>query len=147
MRWRLVDRVTAFEPWQTISGVKAVSLEEYYLLEPLGRQGVFPESLIIECCRQMLGWLVAASSGFETAAVLDEVEEFTFHGEAVMGQVLVLELVVSQEEGGRVSADCRVAGEAGPIATGRLCCALVPLASRADPGQLTGAWQEIHGTA
>jgi 3-hydroxymyristoyl/3-hydroxydecanoyl-(acyl carrier protein) dehydratase len=147
MRWRLVDRVTDLEPWQRIAGVKAVSLEEYYLLEPLGRQGVFPESLVIECCQQMFGWLVAASSDFETAAVLDEVDTFTFHREATMGQVLTLELAVSREAEGRVSADCRVTAETGPIASGRLGCVLVPLAEGADPGELRGAWQEIHGTA
>lgn len=147
MRWRFVDRVTAFEPWQHIAGRKAVSLEEYHLLQPLGREGVLPESLTIECCAELARWLVAASSSFTQATVLSEVEQFAFNRPAGMGCVLRVEVLVAARAEERLTVDCRITGDDAAVASGRIALAIVDLAELLDAGELAGLWRELYGEA
>ena len=147
MRWRFVDKVTALEPWQQIAGRKAVSLEEYYLLQPLGREGVLPESLLIECCVELVRWLITASSSFEWAALLGGIEEFVFERPARMGDLLQFDVRVIERSERELSADCRVNSEAVAVASGRLAFALVPLHKLSTRGELEGLWQELYDTA
>ncbi len=147
MRWRLVDRVTAFEPWCAIAGAKAVSLEEYYLLEPLGRQGVLPEALVIECCVELVRWLVAASSSFEQGATLTGIEGFAFRREVGIGELLRSDIRLNGRREEQFAAECRVASGSTPVASGRLTFALTPLDEWFEPEELAGLWQELHGAA
>jgi hypothetical protein len=156
MRWRFVDRVTAFEPWLRIAGRKAVSLEEYKLLRPFGREGVLPETLVLECCVEHLRWLIAASSGFRQACVLEEVVSFAFSTPAGMGAVLEVDVRLTGP--GRVpagepsperslEAECRVRAVGVEVASGRIRAGLVPLADGFDPGFVQGLWKDLHGQA
>ncbi|HOX07744.1 MAG TPA: hypothetical protein PK280_15195 [Planctomycetota bacterium] len=147
MRWRFVDRVTAFGPWQSIAGRKAVSLEEYKLLEPLGRQGVLPESLVLECCVELARWLVAASSDFRQACVLEGIDGFEFRSEAVMGEILEVEArLTGSPEAGPLRAECRVKVGAREVAGGSIALGLVPLAEGFDPDFTASMWRELHGS-
>ena len=47
MRWQLTDHIDQFEPWSRITGRKAVSLEEAYLLERFGVHGYAPEAIVV----------------------------------------------------------------------------------------------------
>ena len=145
MRWRFVDRITAFEPWQAIAGRKAVSLEEYYLLRPLGREGILPESLVLESCVELARWLVAASSGFARVAELAAIERFALHRQATPGEVLHVDGRVIAAADPQLSLDCRVAAEGGPVAAGRLEFAVVSADGRYPVGELEELWREIHG--
>jgi len=146
VRWRFADRITAFEPWARVAGRKAVSLEEYKLLEPLGREGILPESLVLECCVEHVRWLVAASSGFRQTCVLEEVEEFKFAGEAGMGAVLEVEAELSEtRRDGPIEAACRITCSGRALAVGRLRVGLVPLAEGFDPELTESLWRELHG--
>ena len=146
MRWRFADRIIAFEPWARVAGRKAVSLEEYQLLDPLGREGVCPESLLLECCVEHVRWLVAASSGFQEACVLEEVEEFKFAGEAGMGAVLEVAAELSgTRRDGPIEAACRITCSGRELAAGRLRVGLVPLAEGFDPELTESLWRELHG--
>lgn len=145
MRWRLVDKITDFEPWRSIGGRKAVSLEEYYLLQPVGREGVLPESLVLECCAELARWLAAASSGFERMAELGGVERFVFERQAVLGDVLHIDERVAELGDSGLSVECRVAAETGTVASGRLALSLVPVGSAFRPGELEELWREIDG--
>lgn len=146
MKWRFVDRVTLFDPWHEIAGIKAVSLEEYYLLEPLGRRGVLPEVLVLECCVQLTAWLVAAGSGFHYTARLVAVDEFRLVREAAMGDVLGLHAIVRWHDQAAVELDCSAALGDTPVATAAITCGIVPVQARTAASR-AALWGEICGEA
>jgi len=145
MRWRFVDKITYFQPWQTIVGRKTVSLEEYYLLQPLGCEGVLPQSLLIECCVELARWLTAASTEFDRVSELADIERFAFDSEAVLGEVLHIDGRGVEMSDPQFSVECSVAAEAGFVASGRLTLSLVPARDAFRPGELEELWREIHG--
>jgi len=147
MRWRFVDQVTSFEPWRAIAGRKAVSLEEYYLLQPLGREGAAPESLVLESCVELARWLVAASSGFCDIADLVAVEQFALGEEATTGTVLHIAERAARRTARRLFVDCRVTAEDKMLAFGRLGLSVVPADRAFYSRELQELWQEIHGPA
>jgi len=123
MRWQFTDKLELLQPWQSLRGTKAVSLEEYCLCEPLGREGVLPESIVIECCVHVAQWLVARSSGFRLTCELEAIDAFRFTGEAARGEVIAIDVNATpdfQEDvaGGRLHARCSVSCE--DVAGGRL---------------------------
>ena len=144
MRWRLVDRVDRFESWRLIAGRKAVSLEEYSLLEPLGRRGVLPESLVLACCVELVRWLAAASSGFELTGALESVEDMNFARQARPGAALEIG-VQAARDGDALRADCAVRCGGQELAAGRLGLALMPLAESFDREWVEGVWKELRG--
>ena len=144
MRWRFIDRVTRFEPWSAIEGVKAVSLEEYGLLEPLGRKGQFPETLVLEAGVHLARWLVAASSAFEQSGELDRVDGFALHGDVRAGAALGLSLAVTRRDAAAigVAADVRSAGRL--VASGAFGLSLSPLRETAVPEDQRTLWRELY---
>ena len=145
MRWRFTDRVERFEPWRAIETRKAVSLEEYSLLERFGREGAFPESLVLECCVEAARWLVAASSGFDQAGVLEAVESFAFSGPAGMGDALEIKVALAGPAGQPpLQLDCRVTAAGRTVAAGRIAVGLVPLAEGFDRDWVGGLWRELY---
>ena len=147
MRWRFVDKVTSLEPWRRITGRKAVSLEEYYLLERTGREGVLPESLVVECCVELVRWLVAASSSFALMSALEEIDGFTFARTAAIGELLRLDAEVAEKDDSIISTECQVTVNGTAIASGRLRSCLLPLGVGFEPGELEGLWRELYGPA
>ena len=143
MRWRFVDRIDEFEPWARISGRKSVSLEEHSLLARLGREGVLPESLMVESCVQLARWLVAKSSGFEQTCLLAGIDNFTVEREVGMGESLLMTLVVRDRSEDNFRVDCEV----GDAAQGELLLTLIPLAETCDPENTATMWHEIYGQA
>jgi len=143
MRWRFVDRVDEFEPWARISGRKSVSLEEYSLLARLGREGVLPESLVVESCVHLARWLAAKSSDFEQTCLLAGIGSFTFEREIGMGDSLLMTLVVQDRSEERLKVHCEVSN----AAQGELLLSLIPLAETCDPENTATMWHEIHGQA
>ena len=146
MRWRFVDRIGEFEPWSAISGRKAVSLEEYFLLDPMGRQGVLPETLVLESCVDLVRWLVARSSEFRKTCVLRDVAEFTFQEPVRMGQALDLTIVVRRRDEDGLGADCRVHIGAAQVAEGALEVGFLALADAMDPEETSTLWQELYAS-
>jgi len=147
MRWRFVDRVTHYEPWQAIEGRKAVSLEEYLLLDRLGRRGVLPESLVMECCVDLVRWLAMASSGFAIGALLAEAEAFAFDCPARMGRLLQVSARVTGKSEIDLYADCRVVSDDGVVASGRLGFRLTPLPASIGTHSRAGLWCELYAGA
>jgi hypothetical protein len=145
MRWRLIDRITRFEAWRAIEGRKAVSLEEYSLLEPLGRKGAFPESLMLESCVHLARWLVAASSGFERLCVASEVERFQIDRGATAGAVLDVSVTVSSRHADALRVACGVSSESRGIGRGAFEVSLFPLDAAAAAADMRTLWQELHG--
>jgi hypothetical protein len=147
MRWRFVDRVTAFRPWLSISGLKAVSLEEYYLLEPLGREGVLPESLVAECCVELARWLVIASSSFSQSARLSEIVGFEAHQEVTMGDVIEVQAVLQRRTARTVSVQCTSVTGGMSKASGTLRLVLIPAADALEQDEAEECWRGLYGTS
>ena len=147
MRWRLVDHMSDFVPWVSIAGRKAISLEEYLLLEPFGRQGFLPESLILEGCVELARWLVAASSGFSLTAALSRVREFRVDEPTGIGQLLDLTARARTRRRDELELECRVTSTAKPVAGGTITVAFMPTSECFDPTALETLWGELYGAA
>ncbi len=147
MRWRFVDRIEAFEPWRTIRGRKAISLEEYSLLAPWGRDGEFPESLVLESCVELGRWLVAASSSFELAAVMAEAEDLRFEVPAGMGMLLRIAARAERRTGTDLSLQCQVHCSPHRVALGQVRLEFVSLAEHFDPDSMKAVWEDLYGAA
>jgi hypothetical protein len=143
MRWRFVDKVESFQPWQAATGRKAISFEEASLCERLGRKGVLPESLVLESCVQLVRWLVAASSEFATTCLLTEVERFALLHKVGMGDSLALAATVLGREAGRLRVECRVECRGQAVAEGVLSVELLPLSACAPPEDTRSLWREL----
>jgi hypothetical protein len=76
MKWRMVDAVLQYTPWDELYALKVVSFEERTLLERWGRPGEFPASLCVEWCVEAARWLTATSSDFALTAALDNISGF-----------------------------------------------------------------------
>lgn len=147
MRWRFVDRVTAFEPWTRIEGRKCVSLEEYSLLDAFGREGEFPESLVIESCVQFARWLVAASSGFRQFSTLVSVGGFLFENTVRPGHALDVAVTITARSDDLIETRCEVSVPSGTVGKGVLCLRIVPLHDFNDPDNMRVMWKELRGQA
>ncbi len=147
MKWRFLDRIDKLEPCRSITGRKAVSLEEYDLLVPFGRKGVLPESLLLECAVAAGRWLACVSSDFRSTALLAEAETFRFERAPGPGDRIDIALDVADWDDDRivVGATLRIAGETA--ASGRLALDLVPLAEVEDVPALKALSKELHGEA
>ncbi|PKK91869.1 MAG: hypothetical protein CVV64_00120 [Candidatus Wallbacteria bacterium HGW-Wallbacteria-1] len=58
MKFRLVDKITSCVAESHITGVKALSLEEYFLMRPLGVRNEFPPTLMAESLFQLGNYLI-----------------------------------------------------------------------------------------
>ncbi len=143
----MVDRVYAFEAWTSIVGVKTISFEEGQLLAWCGRASEYPRTLVVQGCVELASWLAARSSGFTQACLLDDIDNFRFERAPEVGDRLRLSVTVHSKSDCAVSIACRVDAGRGPIASGMLTVALVPLADYRDPESEAALWQEINGTA
>lgn len=147
MRWCFTDRIHKIENWKSISGRKLSSLEEYCLCEPLGREGVLPETLVVESCVELLRWLVAVSSDFKKTCMTTSIEEFNLSGACGMGEALeiIIDLVEHNED--MITARCSVSGRKCGIASGKIQVELCPLAECFDPAILAEQLKELYGPA
>jgi len=160
MKWRLVDRVVAFAPWERISAAKALSFEETTLLERWGREGDVPPALLLESCVEAARWLVAASSGFTRTAALSQCDRFEF-GRVGPTVPLTVSVFVTSRSAERleVRAECR-AGKVGTdtilegqngicphfplVAQGQLALELLPLAGSFDREWVMALWGDLR---
>jgi 3-hydroxymyristoyl/3-hydroxydecanoyl-(acyl carrier protein) dehydratase len=147
MRWCFVDRIESYLEWKSITALKAVSFEEFYLLEKQGRQGEFPESLLLETCVEALRWLIVRSSGFQRTSALHSVEAFKLHTPARCGDVLRLTVTIQNCSPDYVSALCTVLCQRAILAEGKISAVTMPLDLNFDPSLLQGTWKELHGKA
>src|SRR5512135_1009505 len=101
MKFRLVDKITSWTAWQGITGVKAVSFEEYSLKEAFGERPRLPDMLLLESFLQLGNWLVMLSSDFRQMGMVARISEVQFHGSLLPGQALKLDvkLVRRREDG------------------------------------------------
>ncbi|MFC1479583.1 hypothetical protein ACFL6F_03205 [Planctomycetota bacterium] len=147
MRWQFVDRIDRFEPWENISGRKGISLEEYSLLEPFKRKGIFPENLILESCVHLARWLVMKSSDFCQLSVVSSFNAVQFHEEAVMGDVLSILLTAKNRSDTAIEFDSSVKADKRQICSGMLEVSVIPMEGTCRFIDMKLLWQELYGTA
>jgi len=145
MKFRLVDRILAWQPRQMIQGVKAVSFEEYELRRRLGDEPCLPESLIMESLFQLGNWLLILSSDFHQMGLIVRFEEVRFSGRLRPGRQLRMHARVRSWRDDGVVFDGNGSAEGEEIVAGRGCLAApVPLADYANPADLRVLFAEIH---
>ncbi|MGA2240596.1 MAG: hypothetical protein ABSH11_00950 [Verrucomicrobiota bacterium] len=145
MKFRLVDKIIAWSPYQRISGVKAVSFEEYCLKESFGDEPRLPETLLLESFLQLGNWLILLSSDFKETGMVVRISEVRFHGFLLPGRQLRMEVTLAhrREDGFELSGEGRVDGRT--IITGLRCLAVpVPAAEYVNPDDLRVLFSEIY---
>ena len=144
MKFRLVDQITAWTPWQSISGVKAVSFEEYSLKDAFGEAARFPELLLLESFLQLGNWLVVLSSEFTLMGMVVRISEVCFHEPLLPGQILRLHvrLIQRHEDGFEFQGKGSAGGRS--VISGSGCLASpVALKEYHDPEDLRVLYAEI----
>jgi len=145
MKFRLVDKIVAWSPYQSISGIKAVSFEEYCLKEFFGDETRLPETLLLESFLQLGNWLILLSSDFKETGMVVRISEVRFHGFLLPGQQLQMKVTLARQrdDGYELSGEGRVNGQT--IISGLGCLAVpVPAAELMDPANLRVLFSEIY---
>jgi 3-hydroxyacyl-[acyl-carrier-protein] dehydratase len=145
MKFRLVDKIIAWSPYQSISGIKAVSFEEYCLKESFGDEPRLPETLLLESFLQLGNWLILLSSDFKDTGMVVRISEVRFHGFLLPGQQLQMEATLARQrdDGYELSGEGRVNGRT--VISGLGCLAVrVPAAELMDPANLRVLFSEIY---
>jgi 3-hydroxymyristoyl/3-hydroxydecanoyl-(acyl carrier protein) dehydratase len=145
MKFRMVDRIVAWEPRRLVRGVKTVSFEEYELRERLGHPPCLPESLTLESLFQLANWLVILSTDYAQMCIGAQWEEARFFGPLLPGGRLHMEVTVDGWHNDGVTVDGSVSDGRQTIAAVRRClAAFVPLADYYDPDDLRVLFSEIY---
>ncbi len=95
MRYLLVDRVTALEPGNKITGIKNVAMSEDFLEFHFPKNPIMPGIMMLEALVQLSGWLEACSSDFRKWFLLSKVLKSNFYGFVLPGDQLLLNVSVS----------------------------------------------------
>jgi 3-hydroxyacyl-[acyl-carrier-protein] dehydratase len=145
MKFRMVDRILAWEPHRTIRGVKAVSFEEYELRERLCYPPALPESLILESLFQLANWLVILSTDYAQMGIGTQLDEARFFGPLLPGRRMHMEIVVRGWRPDGIWVDGSVSDGRQTITTARRCLAMLqPLADYHNPDDLRVLFSEIY---
>jgi 3-hydroxymyristoyl/3-hydroxydecanoyl-(acyl carrier protein) dehydratase len=145
MKFRMVDRILAWEPRHMIRGVKTVSFEEYELRRRLGDEPCLPESLVMEALFQLGNWLLVLSSDYTKMGLVVQWDEARFPERLRPGHRLHMEVTVRswREEGVLLDGTARDGEKT--VAIGRRCLAVpVTLADYYEPEDLRVLFSEIH---
>lgn len=141
MKLRLVDRILSVDD-SSLETEKAISFEEFSLLEPWGRKGAFPESLLLQVAVESAALLVAHRTGRGSIAVLEEVLSMRFAGETRPGDVLRCRVVA--EASGRYVFEMDT--KRGCLASGGLRLREVELERCFDPEAFALTWDALHAS-
>ena len=144
MKLRCVDRIHAWTPYREITGLKAVSFEEFELKAPFGDEAALPESLVLESLLQLGNWLLLLSSEFTRLGRVIRIGEVQFLDRLRPGQALHLRVTVTR----RRAEDFEFAGEGSvhgrPLVRGSGCLATtVPAADYLNPADARVLFAEI----
>ena len=145
MKFRMVDRILAWEPRRTIRGIKTVSFEEYELKEAQGDEPCLPESLVMESLFQLGNWLVILSSDFSQMGLVVRFDEVRFAKRLRPGRHLRMEAEVRSWREDGILFDGRAMTGQQTLASGRGCLALpVALSDYHNPDDLRVLFSEIY---
>ncbi len=140
MRYRLIDRIPAYERGRSITGIHTVGFGNAILSEVVGRDGCLPESLVLAAACELAWWASAEASGWTRAVLPVAVTGFTFTQVPVHAERLTLVLELHPD-----AAAVSVTGDRGAASGGRLELAERDLASLADAQVVAEDWLVLRG--
>lgn len=144
MKFRLVDQITSWRPFEHITGFKAVSFEEYSLKDAFGDHAHLPESLLLESILQMGNWLILLSTDFRQMGLVTRIDEVRYESALAPGEKLEIkvEMLRQREEGFELKGWGRVGSRT--IISGFGCLAVpLPVHQLASPEDLRVLFSEI----
>ncbi len=145
MKFRMVDRILAWDSRRNIRGTKAVSFEEYRLKEVFGESPHLPQTLVMESLFQLGNWLIMLSSDFSRMGLIVRFQEIRFHGTLRPGGKLRMEAAVRSYRDDGIVFDGRAWDEGQPIVEGKACLVVpVELAAYHNPDDLRVLFSEIY---
>jgi len=145
MRFRMIDRIQAYEAHRSISGAKAVSFEEYSLRTALGAEAALPESLLLESLLQLGNWLIVLSSGFTQMGLVIRTGRIEFLEPVGPGQRVDCRLIVKHYRDDGICFDGEAKVGDRVVVRGESCLAApAPLADYCDPDDLRVLLSEIY---
>ena len=144
MKFLMVDQIIAWKANQSISGIKAVSFEEYCLRTPLGYEESLPESLLTQSFIHLAEWLVILSSDFQTIGFPEEIENIRFFSSLRPGQKMHLSLWASSCTNNEIMINGEGFVQKQPVAEiAGLKMRLLPLEDYCDPPDVRTLFSEI----
>jgi len=145
MKFRFVDRITSWQPHERITGLKAVSFEEYSLKDAFGDEPRLPEMLLLESMLQLGNWLILLSTDFKQMGMIIRIHNVQFHGSLRPGEVVRMEvkMVNQNNDGYELTGEGRVDGKLVISGTGCLGAA-IPIDEHFNPDDLRVLYSEIH---
>lgn len=96
MKFRLVDKITSWKANERITGIKAVSFEEYSLKEAFGAEAHLPEMLLLESFLQLGNWLILLSTDFRQMGMVTRITEARFHERLRPGRQSHMEVTITR---------------------------------------------------
>ncbi|UCF16037.1 MAG: hypothetical protein JSW59_00980 [Phycisphaerales bacterium] len=145
MKFRMVDRIVEFVPRASISGIKAVSFEEYELRSVLADHPSLPESLIMESLFQLGNWLIILTSGFSKMGLVIRTNEIRFEKPLGPGQSMLMQVQVRRYRDDGIVFDGQALVGQRVIAHGSGCLAVpTALTEYYDPEDLRVLFSEIY---
>lgn len=131
----LVDRVVAFEPDQSLTGLKNVTINEPYFVGHFPQQPIMPGVLIIEALAQATGILAFQSQAQaperEEMYYLVGIDKTRFKRPVVPGDQLMLEVTLHRVRRDIGVFSGRALVDEGVVASADLMCAKRPLLAAA----------------
>ena len=98
MKFRMVDRILAYEWYRSIRGIKAVSFEEYRLRPAIDVQPQLPESLLLQSLIELGNWLLILSSDFTRSSQLASLDRVELHGALRPGEQLLIDVTLTHHD-------------------------------------------------
>jgi len=145
MRFRMIDRIDAYDPHRSISGAKSVSFEEYSLRTAFGSDPSLPESLLLESLFQLGNWLIVLSSDFTQMGLVIRTGRVEFPRPVGPGERIDAAITVKRyrDDGILFDGEAKVDGKV--VIRGESCLAApAPLADYCNPDDLRVLFSEIH---
>ena len=145
MKFRMVDRITHWEPRRQIRGIKTVSFEEYNLRSPFGDEPCLPETLLLESLFQLGNWLIMLSSDFTQMGLLVRWQEMQFDSRLRPGEQLRMQVdvVTYRNDGVQFNGSGWIGDRL--VGSGRGCLAtFADLQAYHDPDDLRVLYSEIE---
>jgi len=145
MKFRFVDRITSWKSHEHITGLKAVSFEEYSLKDAFGDEPRLPELLLLESLLQLGNWLILLSTDFQQMGSVVRIHDVRFHGALRPGDAVRMEvaMVRHHDDGFELTGEGYVNGQR--VISGLGCLAApLPVADYFNPDDLRVLFSEIY---
>ena len=121
----LVDRVLDFEPGQSLTAIKNVSMNEPFFQGHFPNQPVMPGVLILEAMAQATGLLAFSDMGGEHKSklyMLVGIDKSRFRGQVVPGDQLRLEITLKRNMRGIGMFQCQAKVDDEVVAEAEMMC-------------------------